>query len=342
MLGTDHDRLIDRIGEATARYPYKVWGFGESIAMEGLLAARGPHRRFAASLIEGWAAKASSLVPDPLAHVAPGVPLLQLYEATTDPPLLARAAELAALMRAFAVGTAGARIHRPDLREWEHEVWVDCMHLDGPFLTKYGTMTGNDDAVDLGADLLLSHARVLQDEVTGLFSHGFDDATGRRNHRHWGRGQGWALLGLVDTLRELPAAHPDRPEARQRLAALVNGLAATEASLGQWSTVVDHPETYLEPSVSAFVALGVNRAIRSGLLDPASDELAARAWRAVADLVAPDGTLPAVSDATPVGATVEHYGSRPRGVFPWGQGPMLLAALERAAVAAQPNYPGRA
>jgi rhamnogalacturonyl hydrolase YesR len=328
----DQRGLIDRIAEATTRYPYKVWGFGESIAMEGLLAAGGRHRRFAASLLGGWAANTPPLRSDPLAHVAPGVPLLQLFVETKEPAFLVRAAELAALMHSFLVGTAGARIHRPDLRGWEREVWVDCMHLDGPFLTKYGMMTGDDDAVELGVDLLLSHARVLQDEATGLFSHGFDDATGRRNHRHWGRGQGWALLGLVDTLQELLATHPSRSEMQQRLAGLIDGLAATEVKPGQWSTVVDHPETYLEPSVSAFVALGIGRAIRNGFLE-AGDELAARAWRAVSDLVASNGTLPAVSDATPVGSTVEHYGSRPRGVFPWGQGPMLLAAIERITVA---------
>jgi unsaturated rhamnogalacturonyl hydrolase len=325
----DHP-LIDRVAEATTRYPFKVWGFGESIAMEGLLAAGGRHYRFAAALLERWAGKAPPLRTEPLAHVAPGVPLLTLYAATNDPALLARATELADLMRDFAVGAAGARIHRPDLTGWEHEVWVDCMHLDGPFLTRYGAVTGRDDAIDLGADLLLSHARVLQDEATGLFSHGFDDATEQRNRQHWGRGQGWALLGLVDTLRELPAAHPARAEAHQRLNDLVDGLAATEADSGQWSTVVDHPETYQEPSVSAFVALGVHRAVAAGLVDTAHQELADRARQAVIGQVSPDGTLPGVSDATPVGATAEHYGSRPRGIFPWGQGPLLLAAIERA------------
>jgi hypothetical protein len=39
--------------------------------------------------------------------------------------------------------------------------------------------------------------------------------------------------------------------------------------------------------------------------------------------VGADGALALVSDATPVG---EHHGyaTRPFGVFPWGQGPLLL------------------
>jgi rhamnogalacturonyl hydrolase YesR len=333
----EHRQLIDRVAGATARYPFKVWGFGESIAMEGLLAAGGRHRRFAASLLTQWATTAPPLHTEPLAHVAPGVPLLSLLTETNDPGLRTRAAELADVMRTFAVGASGARIHRPDLSGWEHEVWVDCMHLDGPFLVRYGHMTGDDSAVDLGAELLLSHARVLQDETSGLFSHGFDDATGQRNHLHWGRGQGWALLGLADTLRELPAAHPARAEIQQRLTRLIDGLAATEAESGQWSTVVDHKETYREPSVSAFVALGVGRAVDAGLAELDRQALADRAWDAVATQLAGDGTLPGVSDATPVGATAAHYGSRPRGVFPWGQGPALLAAIERASPARSPS-----
>lgn len=331
MAEPEHRQLIDRIATATTRYPYNVWGFGESIAMEGLLAAGGRHRQFAASLLDRWAATAAPLSTDPLAHVAPGVPLLTLLAETDSPTPRARADELAAVMRSFAVGAAGARIHRPDLAGWEHEVWVDCMHLDGPFLTAYGRRAGDAEAIDLGADLLLRHARVLQDEASGLFSHGFDDATGERNRLHWGRGQGWALLGLVDTLHELPAAHPARAETQQRLTALIDGLAATEAEPGQWATVVDHPETYREPSVSAFVALAVNRAVQRGLAGPSHQPLADRAWDVVVSRISPDGILLGVSDATPVGAAVEHYGARPRGVFPWGQGPTLLAAIERTA-----------
>jgi hypothetical protein len=43
--------------------------------------------------------------------------------------------------------------------------------------------------------------------------------------------------------------------------------------------------------------------------------------------IAPDGTLQLVSDATPVGA-LSTYATRPFGVFPWGQGPLLLALCQ--------------
>ena len=323
--------LVARMAEATSRYPFKRWGFGESIAIEALLAAGRASGRWAADLVVGWAADHAPLAEDPLAHVAPGVPLLLVAEQTDADraSLLACARELAAVLATALVGRHGARIHRPDLAGWEHEVWVDCMHLDGPFLAQLFAVTGKDRFADLAADLLLSHARVLQDERSGLFSHGFDDARGERNNVHWGRGQGWALLGLVDTLRHLPAEHPARAEATDRLEALVEALAATETDPGAWHTVVDAPDTYVESSVGAFVALGVGRGIRHGLLAAGWSPLADRAWAATRGHISDDGFLAGVSDATPVGPDAAHYGARNRGSFPWGQGPALLAAVER-------------
>jgi len=317
--------MIQRIAATTAAYPYRVWGFGESIAMHALLETE-THCARAAGLITNWARTAPPLRQDPLAHVAPGVPLLELYSRSGDSVLLDRAFELAEMLASTPQGQHGARIHRPDLPGWEHEVWVDCMHLDGPFLARLSKITDDASWRDLGVELLVAHARVLQDERTGLFSHGFDDASGRPNQVFWGRGQGWALTGLLDTLVALPPEHPASAELRLRFTALVDSLATFEAGAGRWHTVVDAPETYVEASVGAFVALAVGDAVRDGLLDGLRyAPLAKRALEATRSAVDRVGALLGVSDATPVGSDVDHYARRPLGVFPWGQGPALLA-----------------
>jgi rhamnogalacturonyl hydrolase YesR len=321
--------LLDHVVETTCRYPYRVWGFGESIAMEALLLAEGQGEQFASGLLRRWAHSAPPLSEDPLAHVAPGVPLLALFDRDSDQRLLARALELADILDSTPRGTHAGRLHRPDLHGWEHTVWVDCMHLDGPFLARLAQVTGEAKWSVRAADHVLAHARVLQDKATGLFSHGFDDVNGRANRIFWGRGQGWALLGLVDTARQVPRDS----EIVERLRAHVAALASTEDGAGRWHTVVDAPETYLEPSVSAFVALGVGRAVRAGLVDPDYRELAGRALAATRAAIDASGAVLGVSDATPVGEVVQHYATRGRGVFPWGQGPALLALLEARASA---------
>jgi rhamnogalacturonyl hydrolase YesR len=253
-----------------------------------------------------------------------------LHEARHDARLWNRAIELAAAIEALPHGVASARLHRPDLAGWEHEVWVDCMHLDGPFLARLGWLSADASWHALAVEALLSHARVLQDEVSGLFSHGFDDAVQRPNAVHWGRGQGWALLGLVDTIHWLPDKQDGRREMLERLAALVEALVATETASGEWPTVVDNPSTRFEVSVSAFVTLGLLRAMHFGLIDAAYRPVADRAWASVVAHLAANGDLQGVSGATPVGAAAAHYDAQPIGVFPWGQGAALLAAVERA------------
>jgi unsaturated rhamnogalacturonyl hydrolase len=312
--------MLQRMVQTTEAYPYRVWGFGESIAMQALLAMDSPH---AAHLLDAWARTAPALAGEPLAHVAPGVPVLERYATTHEPVLLDRALELAAVLASTHVGQHGARIHRPDLAGWQHEVWVDCMHLDGPFLAVLANVSNDCRWRDLAVDLLLSHAGVLQDERTGLFSHGFDDLAGEPNGVFWGRGQGWALLGLLDTLLALPA---DQPEIHQRLTALVDALARCECASGCWHTVVDVPATYVESSVSAFVALAVGLAITRGVLDAKRyAPLAQRSLDATRAALDEQGALRGVSDATPVGRDADQYARRPLGVFPWGQGPALLA-----------------
>ena len=314
------------IAAALARLRYKVWGFGESIAMEALLRSGGAPADFAANLIRTWAHEHPPLVTNPLSHVAPGVPLLMEWDRTGDPALMRRALELGELHARLKIGRHGARTHRPDLAGWENEVWVDNMHLTGPFLARLGAATGDAHWHDLATDLLLSHARVLQD-ADGLFSHGFNDATGEANRVFWGRGQGWALLGLTDTLAWLPPDHEARREIGERLGALVDGLARTESAPGLWRTVVDQPETYIESSVGAFVALGVGEAVARGQANPGHGAIAERARAGLARFFNAAGEFTGTSDATPVGLDAAHYAARPLGVFAWGQAPALLALL---------------
>src|SRR5687768_821133 len=97
-MNAAHPVRIALLARRTAAYPFKVWGFGESIAMEALLAAGGAAGDHARDLLRRWALEAGPLSGDPLAHVAPGVPLLRLYQESGDARLLRRAVELAEVL----------------------------------------------------------------------------------------------------------------------------------------------------------------------------------------------------------------------------------------------------
>ena len=324
-------RQIRSIAGIAMRWNYRVWGFGEEIALAGLLQAGdalkdpGPEA-FVHGLMRAWLGRGVARTNED--HVGPGRILLEMYSRNGDPRFLDAARALARLNEGFPTGPNGARYHRGDTPGWRHQIWVDSMDIDGPFLAALGQVSGEERYFDQAVAELLGYARTLQTDG-GLLHHGFEREAGR-NGQLWARGNGWALMGLVDTLAALPREHPAWSELQQRTVALADALATSQHESGLWHTVINDPTTYLESTLAAMTAYALHESFAHGLLETARYEATERRARtAMHSQISPDGALQLVSDATPVG---EHstYATRPFGVFPWGQGPLLLALCQEA------------
>ena len=214
--------MIQRAAAHLLRYPFRVWGFGEGIGVRALLEAGDPsYDAFVRGLFSAWLGRGGPGGFED--HVAPGYELLELYERTGDPALLDAARRLAALHARFPV-LDGVRLHRPDQPGFRRQIWVDCMHIDGPFLARLGRVTGEAAYFDQAADAVLGYARKLQ-QPDGLFRHGWESACGV-NGQLWARGNGWALTGMMDTAAELPAGHSALSELRHRIGLLIAALHA--------------------------------------------------------------------------------------------------------------------
>lgn len=330
--------LMRAVATRAMEYPFKyratgAWGFGEDICLRALLeygelVGDDEPLRFVAGLVRPWCEERASGPALPNAdHVAPGIVLLDLHRSTRDEVYLAAALELGELYRSF-TEVDGVPVHRPDLAGLDTLIWVDCIALDAPFLARLSRVTGDEGWLELGLRTLQAYSGVLLDRAHGLFRHGYDVVRKRQSPCLWGRGNGWALHGLVDTLEELPTGHAARAGLLGLLRAQVSTLVALQASGGLWHTILNDEEAPLESSTAAFYASGVSKALRLGLLEASSEleamvDLATKAARVATDA---DGRLP-ISYATPVGEPATYINA-PSGVFPWGQGPLLLTLIE--------------
>jgi unsaturated rhamnogalacturonyl hydrolase len=329
-------------------YPYSCWHYGDSTGFEGLLAASEVlgdpgYAAFAHGAVVGWAAAERPLRE--LDNTAPGYAICRLYRQTGDERLLDAGRRLAAYLvtrrryRGAFLAFERAPLKEPYdgsaltpeevdlLADPGAGVFVDPLHFDPPFLVALGSIVGDPALVEEGVAQALALCDVLQDDGSGLFAHFALERTGERYGLAWSRGQGWALLGLVEVLEELPVDHPGRDRLLHALGALVAGLERTQDPSGHWRALCQDPSTYLESSVALFVAAGVPRAIDAGLLDEGLRGMARRAWEAGTAALAPDGTLAGVSAAVWCSTALGHYGGVPVGFqVPWGQGPLLPAA----------------
>jgi rhamnogalacturonyl hydrolase YesR len=292
--------VVEAAALSALDYPYKMWGFGEGMALLGLLrAAEHLQRPQWIEAVADLVAPTLATGPQPTDHLIAVDVLRELHRLR---PGIEVQGAVSRFREAVWCAGAPASTHRPDLPDLADTVWVDCMHTDGPGLPSAQAATA----------VALACAR-LQD-ASGLFSHGYNVRTDTSNGVHWGRGQGWALHGLLAV---------DDP---RRTSRLLNALAATEQD-GRWHTIVDNLAAPLENSVSALVAAGIYHGVASGRVAPVWLALANRALTSAVAALDGHGGLP-VSAATPAGRP-DVYLNRSVGIYPWGQGPLLLALLGR-------------
>jgi unsaturated rhamnogalacturonyl hydrolase len=172
--------------------------------------------------------------------------------------------------------------------------------------------------------LLTSSARKLQ-RPDGLFIHA-------ENGPHaWGRGNGFALLGVTEALRYLGPSWAGYKEVLGIYRKHVAALAKHQSDDGSWRQVIDDPTSYRELTVTAMTAAALARGIANEWIDPKVYEpIMNRGWQAVAARVNPDGTVRDVCSGTGAGPTKEYYLNRPvvNGADDRGGAMALLAAVE--------------
>ena len=198
--------------------------------------------------------------------------------------------------------------------------WTDDMFMASSVLSR----------VDHGAHaaavgkLLTTYAGKLQ-RPDGLFIHAV-------NGPHaWGRGNGFALLGVTEALTHLPASWSERARVLEIYRTHARALAGHQSDDGSWRQVVDDPQSYRELTVTAMTVAALARGVSRGWIDHATfDPIITRGWNAVAARVNPDGTVKDVCSGTGAGETRDYYLNRPvvNGADDRGGAMALLAAIE--------------
>lgn len=178
--------------------------------------------------------------------------------------------------------------------------WTDDMYMGAVTLVGAGTAEGRDAA----ARLLTGYAAKLQ-RPEGLFNHAPNAPAA------WGRGNGFAAFGLMETLAVLPTSHPARAALLDIYRRQMIAMKAQQAPDGMWRQVVDIPGSYREMSVTAMTLTVMARGVRLGWIDKSYLPVIQRAWRGLLTHVAEDGTVVDVCQSTGAGPTRRYYLDRP-------------------------------
>jgi rhamnogalacturonyl hydrolase YesR len=216
---------------------------------------------------------------------------------------------------------------RPDGIYANGRGWTDDMFMATAVLARSGARPGHEADLDRAARLLVAYATRLQ-RPDGLFNHATNGPAA------WGRGNGFAAFGLVETLERLPASHPLRGSLLDIFRHQMAAIRAQQSPDGSWREVIDVPGAYREETATAMLMSAMARGIAHQWLDGSYHDSVNRSWRAVAAHVAADGALIDVCTGTGAGPTRRYYLDRAALTGPDDRGGAmaLVAALDFSAL----------
>ena len=281
-------------------------------------------------------------------NTAPGYALCLLYERTGDEAVLAAAGELAALPhrrrtlggvyvpferaplrspmeRALLTGRAAQAARRPRRRSVRR---LPALRRAVPRPAR--PPRGDDASSSMRAPTRRSRLVALLQQPDGFVRPFLPRAHGQTYGHGWGRGQGWALLGLLDVLEQLPESHPHaRGSAPRcvRLAGCARGDAGARWPLADADRGPLRASTRRRRPPSPRPASP--RGLALGLLGDSARAAAQAAWERASPRSAPTARSTGVSAALWASTAPSHYAGAPVGFqVPWGAGPFLVAARE--------------
>jgi rhamnogalacturonyl hydrolase YesR len=98
----------------------------------------------------------------------------------------------------------------------------------------------------------------------------------------WGRGNGFAAMGMALVLEDWPEQHAGRKELLAEFQSLMKVLKEHQDYTGTWHQVIDRPESYREFTCTAMIGFAMARGIRGGWLDKKNYQSCVdQAWSAV-------------------------------------------------------------
>ena len=195
-----------------------------------------------------------------------------------------------------------------------HERYSDSVFMGTTILAQAGALTGERRYFEM-ADRHLRFMQGLVLRPDGLYRHRSDADPA------WGRGNGFAALGLALTLSELPRNFPGRAHALGSYRRLMEALLPLQNGDGLWHNVVDHPGAFAEFSGTAMIGFAIQRGLDRGWISGRRYRQAVdRAWLAVNSRTSDAGSMIDVCESTANLTTLDQYlkraailGNDPRG-----------------------------
>jgi len=208
---------------------------------------------------------------------------------------------------------------------FSEQIWADTLFMVCIFLSKIGKL-GNPKYSDFAVKQLQIHHKLLADDKTNLYYHGWNCAL--KNHMsgvYWGRANAWIIYSTMEILNTL-GDFEGRGAIEEYVRKHSKALAKVQRADGTFGTVLDDESSYTEVSATSGIIAGIKKAVKAGIIEESYNELCGRGIESVKGYIRENGEVDGVSTGTPVMPDKEAYKNIPLTATLYGQG-LAIAAL---------------
>ncbi|MEN2398838.1 glycoside hydrolase family 88 protein [Flavobacterium sp. MC2016-06] len=204
----------------------------------------------------------------------PGKLLFNLYDETKDPRYLKIIGQLRNQLETQPRTPSGGFWHK---QIYPNQMWIDGLYMAEPFYTQFTVKyEKGKNLEDIAKQFELVQNHML-DKKTGLVYQCWDenkeiawaDKQTGTSPTVWGRGIGWYMIALVETLDYFPKSHPKYKVLVEYLNQIAKNVNQYKSPAGLWYQVADKPElfgNYEEPSASAMIIYAFAKGADKGYL----------------------------------------------------------------------------
>ncbi len=321
--------VIDRVVDRTFRMDFS-WDWPGGVAFYGVCEAyKATGKQEYLEQLKAWVDEnmEDGLPKLSVNGVSIGHSLLTLYEFYEDERYIETAKEMAEFLTHDALRFGNGIFQHTvnsETYNFPEQAWVDTMFMAGYFLLRIGVMLDREDYFEDGLKQYHGHEDCLQDSVTNLYYHGWDNIAG--NHMSgvfWCRGNAWAAITMARALELVPVTHPSFMIIEGSLRDQLSALVRLQHDSGLWHTITTDPQSPLETSGSAGIAAAL---LTKGRI---YNKYTQKSIDGILSKITEDGTVTGVSAGTAVMKDAAGYRGVPdKRIQGWGQGLALTFLAE--------------
>jgi unsaturated rhamnogalacturonyl hydrolase len=246
---------------------------------------------------------------------------LHLYEKTNDSKYLNYSKERIDKVINSYPRISRAVVHKPGRDRY---IWNEVTAMFSPSTACLGRVLDNNDYIKEAANQITTTKRLNKTD-SGLWYH----AGNAKDNSPvvWGRGMGWAILGLCDTLEEIPNNNKYKTILISILKEMLNPIMKVQDKSGFWRNILDFPSSRPESSCTCFIVYAFAKALNEGWIKSKKcQDMVLKGWDSIKGIFIYDNNLLSVCQSTCAGKSFNYYFSRPHREFIVG--PAVLAGIE--------------